>query len=93
MEVSYFTTTIRHGYLVNTFFGRLLSLIESGRLHAFKEQHALVFLGKKYSGEETLFSDINTLSDLYIDLFDFVQPDFLYLVVKVILKRTFQKIR
>ena len=85
MELSYMATLPRHGNLVSSFFGRIFSYFEKGQLYALQEQHPLVFINRKYSGEEKLV-DVKSIDDMdkfrkvTIDELDFVQPDFFMFV-------------
>ena len=56
-------TMPRHGHLVSTFFASIFHLFKEKKIYALQEQHALVFYGKKWTGEERLV-DVSALEDI-----------------------------
>ena len=76
------STLPRHGHLVSSFFADVKEAFMRKELYPLQEQHALVYFGKKYSGDESLvdvdeISDVGVFKTTTIEELGFVQPDFL----------------
>ena len=76
------STTPRHNHLTSSFLADIFPLFKKKQVYPLQENCALVFCGRKMSGEEELIdlSDIEHLDDFVshvIHEYDFIQPDFL----------------
>ena len=75
------STLPRHGHIVSSFFADVKHLFQKKLVYPLQEQHALVYWGRRYSGDETLvdvekLTNLNEFRGLTIEELAFVQPDF-----------------
>ena len=75
-------TTPRHNHLVSSFFADVYDLFKMKKVYPLQEQCALVYWGKKHSGDEKLvkldeIEDVELFRNEVIEELDFVQPDFM----------------